>query len=173
MPPASLNGTPLCRLESTCFTMESTHDLLARLLVPVVNHNIWILWKWERSHVREWWYTCSRLVSSILFNSTNMLFRRGWIRIKAEVAFTPWHQQFPLRVTNLDLICTFILLEPIRVDVVVDWEGSHGAVLVIFLRKILEEVDIGVPVVSVISSFLSCEITNYWISFKVVDVVYF
>ena len=40
MPPASFSGTPLCRLESTCFTIESTHDLLARLLVPVINNNI-------------------------------------------------------------------------------------------------------------------------------------
>ena len=35
MPPASLNGTPLCRLDNTCFTIESTQDLLARLLVPI------------------------------------------------------------------------------------------------------------------------------------------
>ena len=41
--------------------------------------------------------------------------------------------------------------------------------LVIFLREILEKVDVGIPIVSVISSFLSYKITKDWISFKFAD----
>lgn len=161
MPALCDSGYPFCKLESTCLTMESIQDLLALLFVPtdmrLIFNRLSFKWNWlcdthflfKNMHSCEIVLTPCDVAAAVRLSSS---YQKCVTVSENSKTFDTWH--------------TFILSQPVGWHIVIDRERSWLPVFSVFFCKILEEIHIGVAIVSVVASLFPWIIEfvfSFWI----------